>query len=110
MQIGHCFTLVPDDVPVSLYFVCVVVQLDVLVNFGLLGTVLWEYWCMLTGGRPDDAFNLEQYHVHLEAIVQSAFAGQSLHLSGLEAVGAKHGVAFSACTNHKVTLPVPIRG
>jgi hypothetical protein len=52
------------------------VQLDVLVNFGLLATVLWEYWCMLAGCRSTDIFGLEQYDIHIESIVQSAFAGQ----------------------------------
>jgi hypothetical protein len=32
---------------------------------------------MIAGSTPDDAFHLEQYHIHLDAVVQSAFAGQS---------------------------------
>lgn len=60
----------------SLYVLGCAVQLDVLVNFGLLATVLWEYWCMLAGCRPMDLFGLQQYNIHLESIVQSAFAGQ----------------------------------
>jgi hypothetical protein len=68
---------VPNLLCIPLFVACVVLQLDVLVNFGLLGTVLWEYSCMIMGSRPDDAFNLEQYDIHLEAVVQSGFAGQS---------------------------------
>ena len=66
-----------------------VVQLDVLVNFGLLGTVLWEYWCMFTGSSPADVFNLEQYDIHRMSIVQSAFAGQYSMQSLLDVVGTK---------------------
>lgn len=54
-------------------------QLDVLVNFGLLGTVFWEYWCMFAGTSPNDVFNLEVYNIHVVSIVQSAFAGQHGH-------------------------------
>jgi hypothetical protein len=57
-------------------------QLDVLVNFGLLGTVFWQWWCMLGGTPPHDVFNLELYNIHVVSIMQSAFAGQYAHSRG----------------------------
>jgi hypothetical protein len=52
------------------------VQLDVLVNFGLLSLLVWEYVCRLTGTGPADAFNLRQLGIRVEYVVPAAFAGE----------------------------------
>uniref|UniRef100_A0A383WLY0 Ion transport domain-containing protein n=1 Tax=Tetradesmus obliquus TaxID=3088 RepID=A0A383WLY0_TETOB len=52
----------------------VIYQLDVLVNFGLLGLLVWEYVCWLTGVPPIDVFGLRQYGISVENLVQAAFA------------------------------------
>lgn len=57
---------------------CFIVQLDVLVNFGMLGIILWEYLCSFGGMCGADMFNLAAYGVRIEAIVQSSFAGEPL--------------------------------
>ena len=54
------------------------VQLDALVNFGMLGSILWEYFCYFGGIRAADIFNLAAYGVRVEAIVQSSLAGERL--------------------------------
>lgn len=50
-------------------------QLDVLVNFGLLGLLVWEYVCWLTGVPPIDVFGLKAIGISVENLVQAAFAG-----------------------------------
>jgi hypothetical protein len=54
------------------------VQLDVLVNFGMLAVVLWEFESILLPHKPVDVFGLEQYGIHIDTIVQSAFAGEDM--------------------------------
>ncbi|WIA32448.1 hypothetical protein OEZ86_003270 [Tetradesmus obliquus] len=49
-------------------------KLDVLVNFGLLALLVWEYVCWLTGVPLVDAFGLTNHGIHLERVVQAAFA------------------------------------
>lgn len=62
------------------------VQLDALVNFGMLGIILWEYFCYFGGIRAADIFNLAAYGVRVEAIVQSSLAGEHLTASVFAAV------------------------
>jgi hypothetical protein len=52
------------------------VQLDVLVNLGLLLLLVWDYVCLLTGVGPADAFNLGQFGIRVEYVVPAAFAGE----------------------------------
>ncbi|WIA32447.1 hypothetical protein OEZ86_003269 [Tetradesmus obliquus] len=49
-------------------------KLDVLVNFGLLGLLVWEYVCWLTGVPPIDVFGLKVIGISVENLVQAAFA------------------------------------
>lgn len=53
-------------------------QLDALVNFGMLALVIWEYLVKFAGMQPMDVYNLGQYGIQMESIVQSAFAGELL--------------------------------
>jgi hypothetical protein len=53
------------------------VQLDVLVNLGLLSLLVWEYVCRFTGIGAADPYNLKEYGILMEDVVPSAFAGKS---------------------------------
>lgn len=52
------------------------VQLDALVNFGMLALIVWDYFCYLGGFKTADVFNLAAHGVRVEAVVQSSLAGE----------------------------------
>jgi hypothetical protein len=66
-----------------LFLLLIAVQLDVLVNLGLLSLLVWEYVCLLSGTKPADTFGLRQYGIRMEDVVPAAFAGECCCNAGL---------------------------